>query len=149
MIASVVPGRTRFHPVVPEDKQMGRRASRNIGFKAFADTDRDIVTWWNRLPDGERSEILRQIIRTAMGGGSNPVPNMPIASVQSSPDFARVQEDTAWIRRSLSDLPAYLERLISQTAFVSNPSVEDEVSVARLADEALNRRRERMNKATW
>jgi hypothetical protein len=34
-----------------------------IGTSAYFDTDPDLVEWWQGLPEGQGSEILRQIIR--------------------------------------------------------------------------------------
>lgn len=51
-------------------KKRRRRPERYIGFKAFRDTDRDIIDWWEELPPGQRSQILRTLIRQyAIGGG--------------------------------------------------------------------------------
>lgn len=49
-------------------KRYKRRLSRMIGFKAFVDTDQDIIAWWDSLPPGQRSETLRTIIRDYASG---------------------------------------------------------------------------------
>ena len=36
-----------------------KRPHRLIAFKAFEDTDRDILDWWEGIEEGQRSETIR------------------------------------------------------------------------------------------
>src|SRR5437870_4494316 len=73
-----------------------RRPSKTIGFKAFQDTDQDILEWWEGLPEGQRSQVLRDLIRSAMADqGISSEWNGHKADGQQ---LAQVGEDTAWIR---------------------------------------------------
>jgi len=127
---------------------MKRRASRNIGLKAFLDTDADLVRWWEEMPDGERSEALRRIIRSAISG------NTP-QQVQPASDqhLGQVREDTAWIRQTLTDLPAYLERLMGHVAIAAKPDAaqdaNEDTDAPRLLPEDLERRRAKIQKSRW
>ena len=38
---------------------MEHRTSKIIGFKAFYERDDDILDWWENIPSGERSHVLR------------------------------------------------------------------------------------------
>lgn len=40
-----------------------RRRDRLIGFKAFEDTDQDVIDWWEGMEPGHRSRRLRELIR--------------------------------------------------------------------------------------
>ncbi len=43
-----------------------QRPAKLIGFKAFRDTDKDIIDWWEGLPMNQASEVLRTLIRDHM-----------------------------------------------------------------------------------
>jgi hypothetical protein len=94
-----------------------------IGFKAFLDRDEDIVVWWELMPPGERSHVLRSLIRAFLHGQvvTTPIGEAPTAFSRSV-QIAQVQADTRWIKDALLDLPVYLEDLLSRTgrAIVQN-----------------------------
>ncbi len=48
---------------MPQPRRHKRRSGKLIGFKAFVDTDQDIIAWWDSLPPGQGSEALRALIR--------------------------------------------------------------------------------------
>ncbi len=131
-----------------------RRQSKTIGFKAFYDDDADILEWWERMPEGERSQVLRDLIRAAlMGQADKPRANGHTTAVKGQ-ELAQVCEDTTWIRNALSDLPSYLERLMSQVV-VTRPvlqveppdDVQDEGP--RLEQDAIERRKTKMRQNVW
>jgi hypothetical protein len=48
-------------------KQRSKRRPRIIiGTSAYLDTDPDLVAWWQSLPEGQGSEILRKMIRASL-----------------------------------------------------------------------------------
>ncbi len=145
---------------------MGRkrasRTSKTIGFKAFQDTDADLLTWWESIPEGERSGILRDLIRTTLAGqGNRPRSNGHSTNGNGAhpngpgyQQFAQVSEDTARIRNALTDLPGYLERLVTQVAVVRpvmQPETPDDLpgDTRRLEQDAIDRRKANMRQNAW
>ncbi len=122
-----------------------RRAS--IGFKANAETDQDIITWWEALPAGERSRALRDIVRAAINGQAKPSNGNGHGE---TPMLEQVATDTAWVRSALMDLPGYLETMFSQLAVaraeIQPVSAEEQSS---LDHGAVERRRANMKRSTW
>lgn len=130
------------------------RKSKTIGLKAFQDTDADILAWWEGMPEGERSSILRHLIRTAIADQTVSRNQNGNGSHGNGNQFAQVCEDTAWIRNALSDLPTYLDQLVRQVAAtrpVSQVMMTDELPdvVPRLEQEAIERRRSKMRQNAW
>jgi len=129
-----------------------RRQSKTIGFKAFHDADQDILDWWEGMPEGERSRVLRNLIRAAIAG--HEVSSQSNGHRANDPQLAKVCEDTAWIRHALSDLPAYLELLMSQlavTRLVPQAVLTDEPQddAPRLEQNAIERRKTKMRQNVW
>lgn len=134
-----------------------QRRYRMITFKAFEDSDADILGWWESIQEGDRSEALRDLIRGQLGV----VRHKPKAPMIDLPELLEVRRDTLWIRDVLNDMPAYLERVIQHVA--SNATVapmavgqhparaspaptRDEPA---LTDDDAARRTQRMRKNTW
>ncbi len=127
-----------------------KRISKVIGFRAFFDADRDLLEWWEGLPVGDRSNVLRELIRTGLQSGAgqfNP------ATIHYS-DFSQLCVDTAWIRDALGDLPGYVERVIQQIA-ASQPlpsALTDGNNIrasSQLDDSNIRRREQRMRQSKW
>lgn len=53
---------------LPRRHKRRPRPGKLIGFKAFVDTDQDIIAWWDNLPPGQGSEVLRTLIRDHLAG---------------------------------------------------------------------------------
>ena len=133
-----------------------KRRYRMITFKVFEDTDDDILDWWEGIEEGERSDALRDVIRTHLGKQPRPRKMLTI------PELLEVRQDTLWIRDALNDMPAYLERLIQHIA-AANPMQMEIQPDARaptngdvlkpsepaLSDNDSERRARRMKKASW
>lgn len=125
-----------------------RRRHKVIGFKAYTDTDADLLAWWDGIEPGGRSEALRELMRMALGYLVIPArPEDPIGPVR---------EDTAWIRSALMDLPGYVERVIQHVAAAvpassGPPSTAEPVNNdgPNLSDVDAARRARRMQKAKW
>lgn len=124
---------------------------KTIGFKAFYGNDADILTWWEAMPEGERSDVLRELIRKAINSESRGTPQ---TGQSKDTQFRQVCEDTAWIRNALTDLPGYLERLVVRVtaAQAASPPVTPDSppnDVPQLAQEVIQRRKANMRQNTW
>ena len=126
-----------------------------IAFKAYYDTDQDILDWWENIEDGERSEELRDVIRDCIG--SQPQRKSKLIHL---PELTEVRRDTLWIKDTLNDMPAYLERIIQHVATHAQPigvgqnpprASPDELvnNDPALTDSESQRRTQRMKNATW
>lgn len=137
-------------------KKKSKRGFKLIAFKAYYDTDQDILDWWEGIEEGERSDAMRDLIREQLG-----VRRKPKTPIIDLPELLEVRRDTLWIRDALNDMPAYLERVIQHVAAntVVQPMVvgqhppralppvqRDEPA---LTDGDAERRTKRMRKATW
>lgn len=134
-----------------------RRQHKLIAFKAYYDTDADILGWWESIDEGERSEALRDLIRGQLGV----VRRKPKAPMIDLPELLEVRRDTLWIRDVLNDMPAYLERVIQHVACnatvapvaVGQPPARASPAPTRgepaLTDDDAARRTQRMRKNTW
>ena len=131
-----------------------RRQSKTIGFKAFCDDDADILAWWEGMPEGARSQVLRDLIRTAMTGQDNNHRANGHNTSANDQQLAQITEDTAWIRNALSDLPAYLERLVGQVPVIRlapQAALPNELQSEspRLEQDAIERRKTKMRQNVW
>jgi hypothetical protein len=137
-------------------KKKSKRAFKLIAFKAYYDTDQDILDWWEYIEEGERSDAMRDLIREQLG-----IRRKSKAAIIDLPELLEVRRDTLWIRDALNDMPAYLERIIQHVAAngvvqsmvvgqhpprASPPAVMDEPA---LTNDDAERRTKRMRKATW
>lgn len=136
-------------------KRRKKRNYRMIAFKVYYDTDEDILDWWEGIEAGDRSDALRDLIREHLG--QQPTPRS--RQVIELPELLEVRRDTLWIRDALSDMPAYLERVIqhvaahAQTMGVGQPARASPEDIARndpaLSDAESQRRTRKMRNATW
>jgi hypothetical protein len=141
-------------------KKKSKRSFKLIAFKAYYDTDQDILDWWEGIEEGERSDTLRDVIRGYLGLPSK-ARRIPVAAggIIDLPELMEVRRDTLWIRDALNDMPAYLERVIQHVANnvqpiavgqhpprASPPVQNNEPS---LTDDDTERRTRRMKRATW
>ena len=136
-------------------KKKSKRAFKLIAFKAYYDTDEDILDWWENIEEGERSDAMRDLIRDQLGVRRKP--KVPIIDL---PELMEVRRDTLWIKDALNDMPAYLERVIQhvaanvqpiavgQTLPRASPQVVMQDDPA-LTDAESQRRTRRMKRATW
>lgn len=122
-----------------------KRRYKLIGFKAYTDTDADLLAWWENIAPGQRSDALRDLLRMALGYHQ--------LTTKPDTDFSYVHDDIAWMRDALNELPGYIERVIQHVAANAilvqpeNRSVSD--SVIQMSDDAAHRREERMKRKQW
>ena len=145
-------------------KKKSKRGFKLIAFKAYHDTDADILDWWESIEEGERSDMIRDMIRGFLGVQSK----RRKTSTIDLPELLEVRRDTLWIRDALNDMPAYLERVIQHvaaSATANQPVIaRNDVPVGKhpprasppvpnnepaLTDDDAERRTKRMRKATW
>ncbi len=135
-----------------------RRQHKLIAFKAFDDTDQDILDWWEGIEEGERSSTIRELIREHLNGHSGKYrrsqKTVPEPEVVPMMELARVRDDTTWIREALHDMPAYLEQVI-QTVAAMQPAIATAGGVVSpqpkpaLSTQIKNEREANMRKKTW
>ena len=124
-----------------------RRGYKMISFKAYYDSDADILDWWEGCTEGERSEALRDLIRERLGLGMRPAKRLSI------PELSVLQHDTAWIRQALSDMPAWLESYLHELA--ARPTVQTipnavaPAGAGGMADNESQRRSKRIQDRGW
>ena len=134
-------------------KRPPKREHKLIAFKAFFDTDRDILEWWEGMQDGERSEVIRELLRGYVRG-------LPLYEATRRPAVAvdgsvvlQLRDDTAWIRGALNEMLAYLEGLLGRISVYTPPIVEQETVAApskdNLSHDALARKKTKMGKVGW
>ncbi len=140
------------------------RTSKVIGFKAFHDCDNDILGWWESMPNGERSHILRTLIRAYLSGQvvTVPVKEDPLAFANSV-QLAQLRTDTLWIRDAMREIPDYLERLVAkseqsrpsalyqqvQMGEASAISTNNNLSIPALTPSETERRAARIKQTQW
>jgi hypothetical protein len=125
-------------------RKRNRRQHKVIGLKVYADCDADIINWWESIAVGERSDVLRDMIRMAIGGRV-----VQRQAPMDIPGLTDIKQDTDWIKAALNDLPAYLEELLQNMQPVTHhiqqqPTRAPDVPV--LKDDDVARREERMKK---
>jgi hypothetical protein len=125
-------------------RRAAKRTSKVIGFKAFHDTDGDLLGWWDGIEEGDRSDTIRDILREYLFGKRKTASPVP-------PDLSRIGEDTAWIRLALNDLPGYVEQVIQQVAAMQVTVTANSVTTAAsgLTEQEAERRERRMQKTQW
>ena len=135
-----------------------KRQHRLIAFKAFEDTDQDILDWWEGIEEGQRSETIRELIREHLTGRNSRqrLPRKSDSALDSAPmdELARVRDDTTWIREALNDMPAYLERIVQQAVVLQPVARSPAEEVAIQPDPALTaqdavRREARVRRMLW
>ena len=98
-----------------------KRRYKILSFKVYYDDDPEILEWWEGLPDGDRSEEIRDVLRDFVDGPEGREQRMRKTNLLSLDlELARVRDDTTWIREALNDIPAYLERVV-QTVSTMQP----------------------------
>ena len=135
-------------------KRLPKREHKLIAFKAFFDTDREILNWWEGMAEGERSDVIRSLLRGYLQG----LPLYEAAQRKLIPvdgnTVKRLHDDTVWIREALADMPTYFEQLLGRMAFYSPPqsttqSVEILSVAGGLSAEELARRKAKVGKTRW
>lgn len=133
-----------------------RRKYKLIAFKAYYDEDEDILEWWEGIPDGERSEVIRDVVRQYLDLPTKRRKKLII------PELSDVRRDTVWIRDALNELPEYMDRLIKgvaeavgnrpivvQSGARASPQDNQDNENDDLTQDETENRSKRMKNATW
>lgn len=138
-------------------RKIPRRQHKLIAFKAFDDTDQDILDWWEGIEEGERSGAIRDLIREHLNGrhGRHRPSQQRVPEPDTIPmmELAKVRDDTTWIREALHDIPAYLEQVIQLMSAMQPLAVTAGASVLhadpRLSTQDKSAREANMRKKKW
>jgi hypothetical protein len=134
---------------------MSQSAIKYIGFRVLPGRDRDIVDWWDTIPSGERSHILRSLIRAYICGEVVPTPEGEKPTEFSRTlQLAQLQAEAQWIKNSLKDLPEYLENLIGglkvvQTHTAPVASTPPEMDSAPITQQGVEQRAKHISNRGW
>jgi len=118
---------------------MGSRVTLTV--KLTVGKDDDLIDWMSSLPKGQRQALVKQVLRDAVQQHS-----------EDENRLAQIKQDTVWLRAALSDLPAWMEGLLSRIAVVQTPEPPPEIKPARtgqLSMEGVSRREKRIAKVAW
>jgi hypothetical protein len=128
------------------------RTSKIIGFKAFFERDDDILDWWENIPSGERSHVLRSLIRAYLTGEVVITPyGEEAVAFSSSVQLARVQSDTTQIRDAIREIPTYIEQILSKkmrTVQVAS-TTSDAMPSTNASEEDAEMRAQSLQKKSW
>jgi hypothetical protein len=128
------------------------RTSKIIGFKAFFERDDDILDWWENIPSGERSHVLRSLIRAYLTGEVVITPyGEEAVAFSSSVQLARVQSDNTQIRDAIREIPTYIEQILSKkmrTVQVAS-TTSDAMPSANASEEDAEMRAQSLQKKSW
>lgn len=124
-----------------------KRAYKLIGFKAFLDTDADLIAWWESIEEGDRSDVIRDVIREFIG-----LQPRTRGRRIDIPELLQVREDAAWIRSALNEMPVFVERMMHeavsrQPLMSAEPLIQE--TKPKLERTEKQRRTNRLDKATW
>jgi hypothetical protein len=129
--------------------------NRYIGFRVLSDRDDDILDWWDSIPNGERSHILRTLIRAYLCGEIvlTPEGEKP-TEFSRNLQLAQLQAEALWIKNSLQDLPEYLENLIGGLKVVQGQSspvapTAGEANGSPIAQDDAEQRAAQITKRGW
>jgi hypothetical protein len=123
-----------------------------IGFRAFYERDDDILDWWENIPSGERSHVLRSLIRAYLTGEVIVTPaGEEAVAFSSSVQLARVQSDTTQIRDAIREIPTYIEQIISQKMRVVQvaPVGMEALPAGTATEDDAEKRTQRIQKKSW
>jgi hypothetical protein len=134
-----------------------KRQHKTLSFKAFEDTDQDILDWWEGIEEGQRSDAIRELIREHLTGRSSRQRSVrksdPSLDALPVTELARVRDDTTWIREALHDMPSYLERVIQTVAAMQPVAATAGAGILQagpaLSAQDKTAREANMRKRTW
>ena len=119
-----------------------RIARITLTIKLTAGKDDDLIAWLASLPKGERQATAKQLLRDA------------VRRLHDDENrLVQIGEDTAWLRAALSEMPTWMEGLLSrvvvpETSETAPPNVKA-ARTGQLSTEGVTRREKRIAKATW
>ncbi len=107
--------------------------------------DDDLIDWLASLPKGRRQVMIKEMLRDAVQRNHQGVSN--------ADQLMQIGQDTAWLRAALSEMPTWMEGLLSRIAVVqAHETLPMDVKTTRtgqLSNDGVTRREKRIAKAVW
>jgi len=123
---------------------------KTVALQLVPGRDSDLIMSIEKLPEGRRNQILKDVLRAGLGSPTRPS--------ERNERLVEVERELADLRRALSDMPGWLEVRFSavhqaiQGATLAAGQTPEPLAVAplpRLNAEAKERRASKMDKAVW
>jgi hypothetical protein len=116
-----------------------------VTIKLTPGKDDDLIAWLASLPKGTRQAVIKDMLRDAVERGRQ--------EVSVADHLAQIGQDTAWLRTALSEMPVWMEGLLSRIAIVQalevSPPNSKPIRTGQLSTEGQTRREKRIAKAAW
>ena len=124
---------------------MATRAPRvTLTIKLTAGKDDDLIDWLDTVPQGQRQSAVKRLLREALAHEQNP----------QAEHTRQMSQDMAWLRAAMSELPTWLEELLSRLAIVNaveppSPLNPKPSRADQLSTEGVTRREKRIANTSW
>ncbi len=119
-----------------------RTARTTLTIKLTAGKDDDLIAWLASFPKGERQANAKRMLREAVQRRHH-----------DEQCLAQIGQDTAWLRAAFSELPTWMEGLLSRIAIVqvadAATSEAKPTRTGQLSTENVARREKRIAKTRW
>lgn len=119
-----------------------RTARVTVTIKLTAGKDDDLLAWLAAFPKGTRQANVKRMLRDAVR-----------RQQEDERCLAQIGQDTAWLRTALSEMPAWMEGLLSRMAVMQVPEVSPPdtkpIRTGQLSSTDKTRREKRIAKAAW
>lgn len=119
-----------------------RTARTTLTIKLTAGKDDDLIMWLASFPKGERQANAKRMLREAVQRHHN-----------DEQCLAQVGQDTAWLREAISELPTWMEALLSRITVMQVPEASRHdakpMRTGQLSTESVTRREKRIAKTRW
>lgn len=113
--------------------------------KLVAGKDDDLIDWLASLPKGRRQVMIKEMLRDAVQRSNQ--------GASAADQMAQIGQDTAWLRAAFSELPTWMEGLLSRITVMQVPetlrSDAKPTRTGQLSTEKVTRREKRIAKARW
>jgi hypothetical protein len=121
-------------------REIDQRIALSLRFAAGKDDD--LVAWLEQIPPGQRSMLVKDILRRYVREGET------LAALEAH--VAQIGQDTTALLGAIQALPAQIQdrlsgAVIPMTTAASSPSAR----AGQLSTEGVTRREKRLSRATW
>ena len=123
---------------------MATRALRvTLTVKLTTGKDDDLIDWLDTVPQGQRQSAVKRLLREAMAAEQD---------IQAE-HTRQMSQDVAWLRGAMTELPTWLEGLLSRLTVVNAvepSSINPKPTRAdQLSTEGVTRRAKRIANTSW
>lgn len=115
-----------------------------VTIKLTVGKDDDLIDWLASLPKGTRQAAIKDMLRDAVQRSRQ--------GASTTDPLTQIGQDTAWLRAASSEMPTWMEGLLSRIAVIQTAEVPSDVKPGRtgqLSTDGVARREKRIAKATW